>query len=65
MRRVCWLYVLLLQVEEAAEEQRVKLVRAMKQGKWFAVLMSNGAPPLKSKWCSDEKVPYDIFYATK
>ena len=50
-------------VEDAREEQRVKLVRAMKQDKLFAVLMANGAPSFKSKLCSDDALPYDIFDA--
>ena len=48
-------------LEDAREEQRVKLCRAMKHGTYFIIAMSNGAPPWKKKFCDDESLPLALF----
>ena len=48
-------------LEDAREEQRVKLCRAMKHGTYFIIAMSTGAPPWKKKFCDDESLPLALF----
>mmetsp|Transcript_22847 Transcript_22847/g.57206 ORF Transcript_22847/g.57206 Transcript_22847/m.57206 type:complete len:369 (+) Transcript_22847:120-1226(+) len=52
-------------LEEAMEGCRKKLVEGLKYGKGLIVLMSNSAPPLKSKFTSAETLPIDVFDASK
>jgi len=47
-------------VEEAMEEARTKLIMAMRRGYSLLVLLSNSAPPLKSKFTSPTQFPYAL-----
>lgn len=48
-------------VEEALKEARTKLVAAMKCGASLVVLLSDAAPPIKSKFTSPATLPYTLF----
>jgi len=47
-------------VEEALDEARAKLVLSMKRGLNLVMLLSNSAPPLKSKFTSPTQLPYTL-----
>jgi len=47
-------------LEEAQDEARAKLLLAMKRGLQFVMLLSNSAPPLKSRFCAAGSLPYTL-----
>lgn len=47
-------------LEEAQQAARDKLTLVMKEGLCFVMLLSNSAPPLKSKFCSPTCLPYTL-----
>ena len=49
-------------LDDARDEARAKLVTAIKRGLHFVFLLSNSAPPLKSKFCCDDKLPYMLLH---
>lgn len=48
-------------LDDALDAARSKLVLAMKRGYSLVLLCANSAPPLRSKFCHPNKLPFELF----
>ncbi|KAJ1632438.1 hypothetical protein T492DRAFT_988783 [Pavlovales sp. CCMP2436] len=51
----------IVSLEDALRSAREKLVLALKRGCTFMFLLSNSAPPLRSKFCTPTELPVELF----